>query len=205
MALQLKVNYAITADKTKLIVSDATGVYTSNNVGGWGSPNSERNELGLFCYVSYQPFDKDLIDITSTQAISPVYLFDDTYLNSEVSTFEFNYAKDGWYRIALVALTEAEYAALEPAGYEALINSELFPNVFLEDIIMVKLVTQKNCQAEKYIACLECTSCKCDQIKEELLKLDALIQAADYRFHSEKQFEAQKMVETLTKQYNCCK
>jgi hypothetical protein len=205
MALELKVNYSISNDKTKLIVTDATGVYDVNNTSGWGSPNTERNAIGLFCYVSYQPFDKALIDITSTQAITPVYLFDNTYLNSEVSTFEFNYTKDGWYRIVLVALTEAEYAILEASDYESLINSELYPNVFSEDIIMVKLITQKNCQTEKYITCLECTSCKCDQIKEELLKLDALIQAADYRFHSEKQFEAQKMVETLTKQYNCCK
>jgi hypothetical protein len=205
MALALKLKYAITTDKTKLVVADDTGIYNVNNPGGWGAPNINRNETGLLCYVSYQPYDKPLINLSATNAISPIFLYDTNYINAEVSEFEFNYIADGWYRIALIAITEEEYANLTPADFESLINSEEYLNVFLEDIPMVNLITQKNCQSEKFFECLQCTTCKCDQIKEELVKIDALIQATDYRFHSAKQFEAQRMVETLTKQYKCCK
>ncbi len=51
---------------------------------------------------------------------------------------------------------------------------------------------------------MECTSCKCEEIKEQYVRLDALIQGPDYRFHSQKQNEAQKMTEKLTKEYKCC-
>jgi hypothetical protein len=202
MALELKVKYNISSDKTKLIVTDDTGVYSVNNTGGWGSPNINRNSVGLFAYVTYQPFDKPL---ESVVAVSSIFLINPSYTNSEISEFEFGYSKDGWYRMVLVALTQVQYDGLDPEDYEDLIGSEEYPNVYLEDMVMVNLITQKNCQGEKYITCLECSSCKCDQIKEDLIKLDALIQATDYRFHSEKQFEAQKMVETLTKQFKCCK
>jgi hypothetical protein len=205
MALELKLKYAITTDRTKLVVADDTGVYSVNNTGGWGTPNINRNSIGLLCYVSYQPYDKPLINLSATQAISPIFLTDPAYLNTEISEFEFNYIGDGWYRIALIAMTQAQYNLLTPADFEDLINSEEYTNVYLEDIPMVNLITQKNCQSEKYFDCLQCTTCKCDQIKEELVKIDALIQATDYRFHSAKQFEAQRMVEILTKQYKCCK
>lgn len=204
MALELKLKYAITTDRTKIVVSDDTGVYTENNLGGWGTPNLNRNEIGLLCYVSYQPYDKDLINLSFTQAISAIYLNDITYTNLEVSEFEFNYIGDGWYRIAIIAISQADYDLLTPDDFESLINSETYTDVFLEDIPMVNLINQKNCQLEKYFNCLQCTTCKCDPIKEELVKITSLIQATDYRFHSLKQFEAQKMVETLTKQYKCC-
>jgi hypothetical protein len=199
MALELKFTYSISEDRTKLVVTDSTGVYSVNNTTGWGTPNLNRNEVGLYCYVTYQPFDKPLETVTN---ITPVFDIDNTYTNDYVSTFEFQYSKDGWYRIALVALTQAEYDAV--TNPESLINSEIFPNVFTEDILMVNLIIQKNCLLEKYIECLNCNTCKCDIAKEDVVKVNLLIQAIDYRFHSSKQSEAQKMLELLTKQYKCC-
>lgn len=199
MALEIKFNYAVTNDRTKLVITDTTGVYSVNNTTGWGTPNLNRGEVGLYCYVTYQPFDKPLEIITPLTSV-----YDDTEAtNSYVSEFEFQFTKDGWYRMLLVALTQEQYDAITDP--EDLINSGLYPNTYQEDIIMVNLAVQKNCLLEKYFECIQCTSCKCDVAKEDVSKLNLLIQATDYRFHSLKQFEAQKMVELLTKQYKCCK
>lgn len=200
MALELKFKYEITSDRSKLIITDQTGVYSVNNDTGWGAPNATRGSLGLYTYVTYQPYDEALQTVTP---LTSVFDIDNTYTNDYESIFEFSYTKDGWYRVLLVALTQAEYdAIIDP---EDLINSELYPNTYQEDIIMVNLIVQRNCLSEKYLECIQCTSCNCVTQKEDVVKLDALIQATDYRFHSLKQFEAQKMVEQLTKQYKCCK
>tara|TARA_R110000850_G_scaffold34024_6_gene92312 strand:+ start:15900 stop:16502 length:603 start_codon:yes stop_codon:yes gene_type:complete len=199
MALDLKFNYTITSDRSKLIVTDITGLYSVNNLEGWGAPNIERSSVGLYAYVTYQPFGKVLETQT---AITEIFDIDINYLNDHKSTFEFVYNKDGWYRILLVAMTQNEYDQITDS--EILINSELYPNTYFEDMIMVNIIVQKNCYLEKYINCLQCTNCKCDPIKEDVIKLNLLIQSTDYRFHSAKQFEAQKMIESLTKQYKCC-
>lgn len=199
MALELKLKYEITSDRSKLIITDQTGEYSATNTGGWGAPNTLRNAKGLYAYVTFQPFNTALEEVTS---ITPVFDIDPTYTNSYASVFEFSFTKDGWYRIALIAMTQIEYdAVVEP---ESLINSELFSNIYLEDIILVNTIIQKNCYLEKYINCIQCTSCKCEQAKEDAVKIDLLIQSIDYRFHSGKQFEAQRMLEILTKQYKCC-
>lgn len=200
MALALNFKYEITSDRTKLIVTDQTGVYSPNNLGGWGSPNTERSAVGLYCYVTYQPYNKPLESVT---AITPVFDISGSYTNDHQSIFEFNYSKDGWYRILLVAMTQEEYDAI--TNSEDLINSEVFTNTYQEDILMVNLAVQYNCLLEQYFECLQCTSCKCQPIQEQATKLKLLIEATDYRFHSAKQNEAQKMLEALTLQYKCCK
>lgn len=199
MALELKFKYEISSDRTKLIITDQTGVYDVNNLTGWGAPNTERSAVGLYAYVTYQPFGKPLETVIN---ISPVFDINNTYTNDYESVFEFTYSKDGWYRMLLVALTQVEYDAITDP--ETLINSGVFTNVFTEDILMVNLINQKNCLLEKYIECLQCDSCKCEKAQEDVVKVDLLIQSIDYRFHSSKQSEAQKMLEILTKQYKCC-
>ena len=57
MALEIKFDYAITSDRTKLVITDTTGVYDVNNTTGWGAPNTERSAVGLYAYVTYQPFN----------------------------------------------------------------------------------------------------------------------------------------------------
>lgn len=200
MALELKLKYEITSDRSKLIVTDETGAYSASNLTGWGSPNSSRSSLGLYAYVTYQPYEGARITLTP---ITPVFDINNSYPNSYKSEFQFNYYRDGWYRILLVALTQEQYNEVDDP--EELINSDTYPNIFVEDIVLVNLIVQRNCLLEKYFECMQCTSCKCDIHKEELVKLDALIQATDYRFHSLKPYEAQKMTEQLTKQFKCCK
>jgi hypothetical protein len=200
MALALDFKYEITSDKTKVIVTDQTGLYSVNNVGGWGSPNIDRNSVGLYAYVTYQPYNTALKTLTS---LTPVFDIDVLYGNDYESVFEFSYFKDGWYRILLVAMTQLEYDAITDP--ELLIGSITYPNTYKEDIVMVNLATQYNCLLEDYFECIQANICKCDPIQEKAVKLKLLIEASDYRFHSTKQLEAQKMVENLTLQYKCCK
>lgn len=200
MALQLKFDYSITSDRTKLIITDTTGIYDVNNIGGWGAPNPTRASLGLYAYVTYQPFDKPRETVTN---ITPVFDINGTYTNSRVSIFEFNFTKDGWYRILLVALTQAEFNAV--TAPETLINHITYPNTFVQDLLLPNIIVQRNCLLEQYLTCLQTPNCKCDVIQDDVTKLNILIQGADYRFSSLKEFEAQKMVEQLTKQYKCCK
>jgi hypothetical protein len=203
MALQLKVKYAISSDRKKLIVVDDTDAYAPNNETGWGTPNLNRNEIGVFCHVTYQAYDKPLQDLTTTQALTSTFLFDSTYTNSEKSTFEFNYVGDGWYMISLYAMTQEEYNSIDFDNLDQFLATGDFPQVYLEDIAMVNLIRHKNKLSEEYFKCLQCDDCNCEQPKENVLKLSILIQATDYRFHSGKQFEAQRMVETLLKQFKC--
>lgn len=200
MALEIKFDYAITSDRTKLVITDTTGVYSVNNLTGWGAPNTERSTVGLYAYVTYQPFDKPRETVTN---ITPVFDINGTYTNSHVSIFEFNFTKDGWYRILLVALTQAEFNAV--TAPETLINHITYPNTFVQDLLLPNIIVQRNCLLEQYLTCLQTPNCKCDVIQDDVTKLNILIQGADYRFSSLKEFEAQKMVEQLTKQYKCCK
>ena len=228
MALELKLEYTINDTVTQIVVTDKTGVYDVNNLGGWGSPNTERADIALILYAKYNPYEKTPLNLSIQNAVSPVVLYDNSYLNSEISTYSLTYHADGWYQFYLaVANTTptnlenniyystvlsklqiyktSAYVDLTSADWNYLSDDAYHTVVLLEDILMPKLVVQRNCQLEKYITCMDCTACKCEQIKEEYVRLNALIQGSDYRFHSDKQAEAQRMVEKLTKQYNCCK
>jgi len=200
MALELKLSYSISADTKTLIVKDETGAYTLNNITGWGNPNTERNAVGLYCFIQYVPYDKPVENVI---AISTQFDIDNTYNNTHQSEFQFNYNKDGWYKINLLAITQAEFDNLPEDPND--INLSEYNFVTVQDIILAKLIVQRNCQLEKYFECLQCNTCKCDILKEDLVTLETMIQATDYRFHSGKEFEAQKMTEKLTKQFKCCK
>ena len=229
MALEIKLNTLINDAVTQLTINDTTGEYTVNNNGGWGNPNTERNSIALVLYAKYKPYEKDALNLSISSALSPVVLYDNSYTNSESSTYSMSYNADGWYQFYLVAIPTSNgtpnendiiyntvdeelqiyktdsFTALQSSDWDYLTDDEIYELGFKEELLFYKLITQRNCQLEKYITCMECTSCKCDKIKEEYVRLDALIQASDYRFASSKQSEAQRMIEKLTKEYNCCK
>lgn len=228
MALEIKLKYSVNDSVTSITVEDITGAYSVNNTTGWGSPNTERSNIALVLYSKYRPYEKDAINLSLTKASSPIVLYDNLYLNTEQSTYSLNYHADGWHQFYLIAVPTSNgtplendiiyntslsqlqiyksgsFVTLEAVDWDNLIDETKYELGFLEDLIFAKLIIQRNCQLEKYISCMECTSCKCEQIKEDYVRLDALIQASDYRFHSDKQSEAQRMIEKLTKEYNCC-
>jgi len=225
--LDIKLTYAVNDDVNILTVTDATGAYSASNTGGWGAPNTARNDVALVLFAEYQPYEKDSVNLSLTTALNPVVLYDPAYQNDEVSEYTFTYTLDGWYKFSLVAVPTSNgtpeendiiydtveeelriyktdtFVALESADWQFL-KDEQYESLIQENLLFPKLIIQRNCQLEKYIACMECTSCKCEKIKEEYVRLDALIQASDYRFASQKENEAQRMIEKLTKEYNCC-
>jgi hypothetical protein len=229
MALEIKLKYSINDAITQILVEDITGAYDLNNLTGWGTPNTQRNAVALVLYAKYLPYEQTAKNLSLLNALSPMVLYDNSYLNTEASTYSLSYHADGWYQFYLTAVptsnvspeendiiynTSSEeleiyktdaFVALTSADWEYLIDEEKYELGFLEDILLPKLIVQRNCQLEKYINCMECTACKCETIKEDYIRLNSLIQAVDYRFHSDKQNEAQKMTEKLTKDYKCCK
>lgn len=230
MALELKLSFKVQSDVSKIIVTDETGAYDINNLTGWGTPNIERNSVALVLYALYQPYNKDEINLSSKETLSQVLKFDPSFLNTEKSQFQIPYLKDGWYKFYLIAVPTSnenpqegdiifnaidgnlevyknnEFVLLEePTEWEVFLNEDKYISVFQQEILMLNLILQRNCALENYFECMKCTTCKCEIKKEELLKLETMIQATDYRFHSQKEFEAQRMVEVLTREFKCCK
>lgn len=226
MALELKYKYILNKQADQLIVQDTTNAYSASNLGGWGVPNTERNSVALVSYLRYQGYNKPLENISFQHPENSV-LYNDSYLNSEVSDFIYPYTKDGWYKAALIAVPvennapeeldiiysipdvklqiykEDEWADLTSEDWEQLLNTEKYDLVDNQDILMGKIVLVRNCLTEQYIDCLQCTSCKCDTQKENLVQMNLYIQAADYRFYSGKEFEGQRMVEKIGVMFKC--
>lgn len=226
MALDLRIEYSINAEVTEITVREFTGAYDINNEGGWGSPNPEKNEKALVLYARYFPYNKPVENLSFNE---DVVFYSDTIANNEDVFLTLPYTKDGWYKLKVSAIDvdpqnpqanriyyitalgklqifkSGELIDLVEEDWELLHDETIYTFTELSIIPLFKLIQQRNCQLEKYFECMLCTSCKCQVEKETLIKLDFLIRATDYRFHSEKEYEAQRMTETLTKQYKCCK
>lgn len=226
MALELKYKYILNKQATELVVKDITGAYSASNLTGWGTPNTERNSVALVSYLRYQAYNKDLENISFEKPLQSVR-YDAGYTNSEESIFKYDYLKDGWYKAAIIAVPienvtpeendiiysvfggklqiykDSTWVDLISSDWEFLLDETKYIVHDNQDILMGKIVLTRNCLTEKYIDCLQCSSCKCEQQKESLLEMNVYIQAADYRFYSSKEFEGQRMVEKITKMFKC--
>lgn len=228
MSLELKLEYSVNPEISTITIKEVTGEYTVNNLGGWGSPNPEKNSVALVLYATYQPYDKDLINL-SEKFDENIYFHNVAAANNIEAFFSIPYTKDGWheFNVSVVAVdlqspTEGDihydtnlekiqiyktntFIDLEAEDWVLLTDPNSYITVNLKEILLLNLIKQRNCQLEKYFQCMRCSSCKCQTEKEEYTKLNSMIQATDYRFNSEKEFEAQRMVEILTSQFKCCK
>lgn len=226
MALELKLEYSVDPEISTITVKEVTGAYDVNNLGGWGTPNIEKNSIAMVLYATYQPYNKDQENLSKVYN-TDIYFYNPLVENNEQVNFTIPYLKDGWYKLSVVVVNISEtnedrifYSIplqklqiikdgsptdLLPEDWENLRDKDQYNSETLSEILLLKLITQRNCQLEKYFECMLCSSCKCQTEREEFEKLNALIQATDYRFHSEKEFEAQRMTELLTKQFKCCK
>lgn len=228
MALELKLELSIDPEVKTITIKEITGEYDTNNLSGWGNPNIDKKDVAMVLYATYQPYDQDKINISEIYS-QKIYFYNPDALNNAESIFYVPYIKDGWHEFNVTVVpisipapvenniyfdvtleklqiykTDA-FVDLETADWEFLSNSSLYTTTNLKEILLLNLIKQRNCQLEKYFECMLCSSCKCQNEKEEFVKLDSMIQATDYRFHSDKPFEAQRMVEILTKQFKCCK
>lgn len=226
MALKLEYKYILNKQATELVIKDITGVYCESNPTGWGAPNIERNSVALVSYLRYQGYDKELENISFSNPVDSVK-YEATYTNSEESFFVYDYTKDGWYKGAIIAVPVNNSSPQEndiiysvpdfklqifknnlwgdllSSDWELLLDTTKYISYDNQDILMGKIVLTRNCLTEKYIDCLQCSSCKCEKEKENLLEMNVYIQAADYRFYSSKEFEGQRMVEKITKMFKC--
>jgi len=226
MALELKLEYSVDPNINTITVKEITGAYDINNLNGWGNPNTEKNSVAMVLYVTYQPYNSTEQNLSELYS-GNIYFYHPLAENNVDAYFSLPYTNDGWYKftVTVVSLTEINEnrifydtvlqklqiikngvptdLALE--DWVNLRDKDQYNSITLSEILLLKLVKQRNCQLEKYFECMLCSTCKCQNEREEYEKLNALIQATDYRFYSEKEFEAQRMVEFLTKQFKCCK
>jgi hypothetical protein len=108
-----------------LILEDATGVYSADNLTGYGTPNSDREDVALFVVGQYKTSKADL----------PVTLR--SYDPRVVSSFEATITLDGWYRFILLAFPLFELSVLQSYSvgkilynptYRTLVQIVLLPN-----------------------------------------------------------------------------
>lgn len=222
MALELKYEITYNTDLDKIIITDTTGVYDVNNTTGWGAPNPSRASVALVLYAKYNNYD---LPQTNLSLVNDVIRYSAGYTNDEESVFELDYVADGWYTYGMAAVPtangapvandiifdtglsrlqiykDAAFTDLVSADWEYLLVADIV--TVKQEITFLKLICKRNELLEELISCYQCTSCKCQDKENELLRLNIFIQGADYRFHSQKEFEAQRMVEILTKQFKC--
>lgn len=220
-------NVLIDGTDTYLQFKDVTGEYTVNNTGGYGTPNTDRNNLALLFYAKRIPYTGNEIIVSLND---PYIDYDAGYANNYKSTFSFAYDKDGWYKAWIIAVpltydipvednirynsnlsklqiytTEWVDFDITANGSEDLLLGGDYEYGFYEDIFQLNLIDQKNCATVDYIDCLQCDSCKCDKHFENATKSQTMIQAIDYIFYSNKKYEAVKLLEKANKEFKCCK
>lgn len=225
MALELDFKVSFLDDRTTILVEDTTGVYTLNNVTGWNAPNELRSDLALVCYIEYQPFNGDPINISTTNTTSQFFVEASTNTNV---TFNLPYYKDGWYNIRLVAVpkytdVDAVTNVTQDNIFYSLDDNELkffngtvvseliddnwetlktssYIKKLKEEIYFLDLTKAYNDLLEKYQDKLV-TKGDYTIFESKLIQLKALMEATFYRFYSNKKYEAQNMTEKLIKQY----
>ena len=227
MALELKYEITHSPELDILFIKDVTGVYTLNNTGGWGTPNIDRNSVALVCYVKYNPYSKPLENLSVGETALSVIDYNATHPNTFQTTFEIAYLKDGFYTVTVVAVPTENltptlddiiydtnlqalqiwngtgFVNLESEDWEKLVDEDKYTLVTKNELFILNLTCKRNELLEELLSCYQCTSCKCGDQEAELTRLNIFLQGADYRFFSQKEYEAQRMIEILTRQFKC--
>ena len=223
MALQPGLKLLIGIEGDSLYIQDSTGAYTLNNVGGWGDPNQERNELALVVFASRQDTSDVIAEVIGDQAVWASGL-----TNQDVSQFQIKMDKDGIYSLYLFAIKvstdgvndlEANalvsgdfvyyqnevqtfdgtgFTVLEPYQYGQMIDNEDIPQVFCEDIIMSKLKIEYNKRYKEY---MQKRNANCEDIEDDfrdVLGFRMDIEYTDYAFRSNLKTTARKNIESMT-------
>lgn len=229
MALELKSEFTISRDGTRITVTDKTGVYdVTDNPGGWGAPNPELNESCLVCLVIRKASGGDQL----MQATSPSvdYVYDAGAANSDEKSFEKIFRMDGVLNIVLIrvpvslddtnyvdagAIADGDYyyyngsIYLRTAGAGVLVEDLLdlvgvsaLTNDICEDI-STPLLAIKFSEIRKEYRIQRDKECD-DAIAllEELSKLRLDIEGAYDTFYSDLLVEAQNQVEDLITKYS---
>jgi len=224
---QLKILIDVTGDV--VWIQDSTGVYSVNNLGGWGNPNPERNEIAVMCYA--KRIDVDGNDVIST-FLTNQFFWDAAYANEEVSTYQIVHDEDGVYNLYLFTfpvttdgindlegnpLTADRYvyynAQLQfydgstftptsSGAYESCIDDANIPQVFCEDIIMPKLFLKYNAEYKAYVKKRNENCEDIDADPDRLMDFRFDLEGTEYAFRSNLQAQARTNLEALKNEYD---
>jgi hypothetical protein len=222
MAIEIKTQLVVTQDLSKVQITDITGEYSASNEGGYGTPNLNRSDVALALVVERLTFKSNPEFITVTPPIS----YNNSYTNTEESIFTFPYKVDGWYRIYSLVLPvdietpvdgDVQYSSINDRvelyfngeWTESNLENELSNGnleiTIKDELLVAKLIRQKNCAMDDYIECIQCSSCKCKDKLETVEKINAYIDAVVYMFNTDKRYEASRHLEKANKEFKCCK
>lgn len=213
------------ADATAIHVKDETGAYVLDyNDDGYGTLNTNRQDLAGVLQVYYQPYEGD------AQLLTPLATYVDynnAYANTEETEFTVGYTLDGWYSYTYT-LVKATDAAVPPVPAENLIvynvatsdlrqydaflvlqpvfddtvlsDSAIYELTNVQELLATKLRIEKNVLTKAYFECKQCIECGCDEELKVIQHLDQGIRSSLSQFNIAPR-EAQRMIERLTKQY----
>jgi len=213
------------ADASSITIKDNTGAYVLNfNEAGYGAPNTERLDLAGVLQVYYQPYEGDSQLLTS---LSTDIDYNNTFPNTEESSFAVAYNLDGWYTY-IYTLVNTTTSPNVPAPVENLIvyniptsdlrqydtslilqpvfdvsvlsDSNIYELVQVKELLATKLRIKKNELTKDYFECKQCVECGCDEELKVIQHLDHGIRSSLSQFSIAPR-EAQRMIERLTKQF----
>lgn len=201
---------------TKLFFSEITGDYDAeSNPKGWGAPNEARSDYAIVPYVRYMKSDQGIYG----QELNYAGV---SYDESSATTveFEIDLIDDGWHYLTMfylpyvqttenhlywdtntkqimqkkaggdVAITKSQVLALPDEYKPVMVDSQ--------DIWQPKLAILWKVLDDEYTeALINNQSRDKETLKQKLDEISRLMVAADYRWRSAVQAEAQKIVEQL--------
>lgn len=207
------------ADASKITVIDETGIADVNNTGGYGTPNLDRNQYATVLQVFYNSYNSERTLINTLEDnLSFSTLFD----NTEKTKHVIPYYGDGWYEFVYTLVPTTidpiegniyydpiqevllQYdTVLDPVNvldFSVLEDASIYSLVKVTEFPLAKLTIKKNELSRDYFACKKCVDCSCEEEFKNVLFIREGIQASKAMFEIAP-FEAQNMVERLTKQY----
>lgn len=210
------------SDGSWITIKDETKAYVLDyNLTGYGAPNTERVDLAGVLQIYYQPYEGD------RSLVARIIDYNIGYLNTQETSHQVNYGNDGWYTYVytLVNTTTSPNlpAAVEGSivyniptddlrqydgnldlqvisDYDVLEDGALYELVIVESLVTTKLRNEKSSLSIAYFDCKQCIECGCDEELKNIQHMDQGIRSAEAQFNIAK-YEAQRMIERLTKQY----
>lgn len=229
MALEVKI--ALQVDKTgdRFYVQDATGVYTANNIGGWGDPNQERDELALVVYANriteegtldsviitqQEEWAENLVNSDETEfqvaidqdGVYNIYLFAIKVSTDAINDLESNVLEEGdiyLYNSSVYQIQDASAVELEPSDYpEKMVGNEDISQAYCQEIWFPNIAISSIKEYRKY---MDARRENCEDFMDDFhayMRLEADIRGTERLFRFNLPIEARETLETLNNQYD---
>ena len=229
MAQELKLEYSISIDTTKLLVKDVSGEYeVTSNPGGWGTPNPNLSESCLVMLAVRKASTGDVLLTPITPSVPFVY--DNTATNDVQKTFEVAFDLDSVFEITLlripVSLDDANYEGgegaienddfyyynnkiykraagigVEVTDYMDLLEDNSIVSETCSDALTPLLALKRNTLYKEYRVSRNTDCDDAEPLFKQIQELDTDIQGLYNTFWSNLQVEAQNQIEDLIDRY----